>query len=252
MKREIAETFGTFVLVFFGVGSAVLAGSGIGESGTISITGISLAFGISVVAMAYSIGQVSGAHLNPAVSLGAMVAGRINLNTFIRYSVAQTLGAILAALAIVLIAKSRAGGFDIAANGIGQNGYGAGYGGEFNVLGAFLFEFIATMFFIVVILGVTEEKTGTPMFAGLVIGLTLTMIHLVGITVTGTSVNPARSVGPALFAGGTAIAQLWLFIAAPLLGALAGGMLHKLKVTSPPENTEEVASGAESYISKLK
>lgn len=245
MKKEIAETFGTFVLVFFGVGSAVLAGGGIGVADSISITGISLAFGLSVVAMAYSIGQVSGAHLNPAVSLGAMVAGRIDSKTFISYSIAQTLGAILAAFAIFLIAKSSSGGFDISTYGIGQNGYGAGYGGEFNIVGAFLFEFIATMVFIVVILGVTEEKTGTPIFAGLVIGLTLTMIHLVGITVTGTSVNPARSIGPALFAGGTALAQVWLFIAAPLLGAFAGGMLHKMKVTSPPENTQEVASGNE-------
>lgn len=245
MKKEIAETFGTFVLVFFGVGSAVLAGGGIGAADSISITGISLAFGISVVAMAYSIGQVSGAHLNPAVSLGAMVAGRIDKKTFVSYSIAQTLGAVIAAFAIFLIAKSSSGGFDISTYGIGQNGYGAGYGGEFSFAGAFLFEFIATMVFIVVILGVTEEKTGTPVFAGLVIGLTLTMIHLVGITVTGTSVNPARSIGPALFAGGTALTQLWLFIAAPLLGALAGGMLHKLKVTSPPENTEEVASGNE-------
>ncbi|MGA9410784.1 MAG: MIP family channel protein [Roseobacter sp.] len=245
MKKEIAEIFGTFVLVFFGVGSAVLAGGGIGVADSISITGISLAFGISVVAMAYSVGQVSGAHLNPAVSLGAMVAGRIDKKTFVSYSIAQTLGAVLAAFAIFLIAKSSSGGFDISTYGIGQNGYGAGYGGEFNFVGAFLFEFIATMVFIVVILGVTEEKTGTPVFAGLVIGLTLTMIHLVGITVTGTSVNPARSIGPALFAGGTALAQLWLFIAAPLLGAFAGGMLHKLKVTSPPENTEEVASGNE-------
>lgn len=245
MKKEIAEIFGTFVLVFFGVGSAVLAGGGIGVATPISITGISLAFGISVVAMAYSIGQVSGAHLNPAVSLGAMVAGRIDSKTFISYSIAQTLGATLAALAVFLIAKNSSGGFDIAANGLGQNGYGEGYGGEFNLLGAFIFEFVATMVFIVVILGVTEEKTGSPMLAGLVIGLTLTMIHLVGITVTGTSVNPARSIGPALFVGGTALAQLWLFIVAPLLGALAGGMLHKLKVTSPPENTEEVASGSE-------
>lgn len=245
MKKEIAEAFGTFVLVFFGVGSAVLAGGGIGAADSISITGISLAFGISVVAMAYSIGQVSGAHLNPAVSLGAMVAGRIDQKTFICYSIAQTVGAVLAAFAIVLIAKNSSGGFDISAHGIGQNGYGAGYGGEFNVVGAFVFEFIATMVFIVVILGVTEEKTGSPMFAGLVIGLTLTMIHLVGITVTGTSVNPARSIGPALFAGGTAIAQLWLFIAAPLLGAFAGGMLHKMKVTSPPDDAEEAASGDE-------
>ncbi|MBT0957022.1 aquaporin [Alphaproteobacteria bacterium KMM 3653] len=240
MKKEIAEAFGTFVLVFFGVGSAVLAGGGIGAADSISITGISLAFGISVVAMAYSIGQVSGAHLNPAVSLGAMVAGRIDRQTFVRYSVAQTIGAVLAAFSVMVIAKSSGGGFDISANGLGQNGYGAGYGGEFTFIGAFLFEVIATMVFVVVILGVTEEKTGNLLLAGLVIGLTLTMIHLVGITVTGTSVNPARSIGPALFAGGTALAQLWLFIAAPLIGAYAGGILHKMKVTSPEDVSDVV------------
>lgn len=243
MRKEIAEAFGTFVLVFFGVGSAVLAGGGIGIADSISITGISLAFGISVVAMAYSIGQVSGAHLNPAVSLGAMVAGRIDAATFVRYSVAQTIGAIIAAFAIFTIAKNSAGGFDIATYGLGQNGWGAGYGGEFNMIAAFIFEVIATMVFIVVILGVTEDKTGSPMMAGLVIGLALTMIHLVGITVTGTSVNPARSIGPALFAGGTALAQLWLFIAAPLIGAAIGGLLHSSKMTSP--RTEDVATPTE-------
>ena len=233
MKSNIAEAIGTFVLVFFGVGSAVLAGGGIGIADSISITGISLAFGISVVAMAYSIGQISGAHLNPAVSLGALVAGRITLPTFIGYSVSQTIGAIIAAFLIYVMATNSAGGYDIATNGLGQNGWGAGYGGEFFMISAFIFEVVATAMFIVVILGVTEEKTGSPAFAGLVIGLTLTMIHLVGITVTGTSVNPARSIGPALFVGGTALAQLWLFIAAPLIGAAIGGFLHKARITSP-------------------
>lgn len=233
MKSNIAEAIGTFVLVFFGVGSAVLAGGGIGLADSISITGISLAFGISVVAMAYSIGQVSGAHLNPAVSLGVLIAGRITLPTFISYSISQTIGAIVAALLIYLIATNSAGGYDIDANGIGQNGWGAGYGGEFYMISAFIFEVVATAVFIVVILGVTETKTGSPAFAGLVIGLTLTMIHLVGITVTGTSVNPARSIGPALFAGGTALGQLWLFIVAPLIGAAIGGFLHKAKITTP-------------------
>lgn len=233
MKSYIAEAFGTFVLVFFGVGSAVLAGGGIGIADSISITGISLAFGISVIAMAYSIGQVSGAHLNPAVSLGAMIAGRIDRQTFIGYSAAQTGGAIIAAFMIFILAKGSSGGYDIAVNGLGQNGWGEGYGGEFYMISAFIFEVIATAVFIVVILGVTEEKTGSPAFAGLVIGLALTMIHLVGITVTGTSVNPARSIGPALFAGGTALGQLWLFIVAPMIGAAIGGMLHKMKITSP-------------------
>ncbi|MDG1353463.1 MAG: aquaporin [Sulfitobacter sp.] len=229
MRKYVAEAFGTFVLVFFGVGSAVLAGSG----DAVSITGISLAFGISVVAMAYSIGQISGAHLNPAVSMGALVAGRITTTDFIGYALFQTMGAIIAAGAIYVIATSSVGGYDAAA-GMGQNGYGAGYGGEFNIVAAFLFEVIATAVFLVVILGVTA-KGGSPVMAGLVIGLTLTMIHLVGITITGTSVNPARSVGPALFVGGTALSQLWGFIVAPLIGGAIGGLLHRSGVTGTEE-----------------
>lgn len=229
MRKYVAEAFGTFVLVFFGVGSAVLAGSG----DAVSITGISLAVGISVVAMAYSIGQISGAHLNPAVSMGALVAGRITTTDFIGYALFQTMGAIIAAGAIYVIATSSVGGYDAAA-GMGQNGYGAGYGGEFNMVAAFLFEVIATAVFLVVILGVTA-KGGSPVMAGLVIGLTLTMIHLVGITITGTSVNPARSVGPALFVGGTALSQLWGFIVAPLIGGAIGVLLHRSGVTGTEE-----------------
>ena len=231
MKKYIAEAFGTFVLVFFGVGSAVLAGGGIGIENPIAITGISFAFGISVIAMAYSIGQVSGAHLNPAVSMGAMVAGRLSTADFVGYAIGQTIGAIVAAFLIFIMAKGSAGGYDLA-NGLGQNGWGAGYGGEFFMISAFIFEVVATAVFLVVILGVTDE-TGTPAMAGLVIGLTLVMIHLVGITITGTSVNPARSIGPALFVGGTAMAQLWLFIAAPLIGGAIGGLLHKMRITAP-------------------
>ena len=233
MKKYIAEAIGTFTLVFFGVGSAVLAGGGMGLSDPIAITGISLAFGISVIAMAYSIGQVSGAHLNPAVSMGALVAGRILPGEFVGYAVFQTIGAIIAAGVIWLMASNSVGGYDVAANGMGQNGWGAGYGGEFFMISAFLFEVIATAIFIIVILGVTAEK-GTPMLAGLVIGLTLTMIHLVGITITGTSVNPARSIGPALFVGGTALAQLWLFIVAPLIGGALGGLIHRSGIVGEP------------------
>lgn len=233
MKANIAELIGTFVLVFFGVGSAVLAGGGVGIADPISIIGISFAFGISVVAMAYSIGSVSGAHLNPAVSFGALVAGRITVPVFVGYAVSQTIGAILAAAAIFIIASNNATGFDIAASGMGQNGWGTGYGGEFFMISAFLFEVIATAVFLIVILGVTDDASGNPAFAGLVIGLTLVMIHLVGITVTGTSVNPARSIGPALFVGGTALAQLWLFIVAPLIGAGIGAALYKARITAP-------------------
>jgi aquaporin Z len=229
MRKYIAEAIGTFVLVFFGVGSAVLAGGGIGIADSISITGISFAFGISVIAMAYSIGQISGAHLNPAVSMGAFVAGRLSLRDLIGYSAFQTIGAIIAAGVIYVMALNSSGGYDIAVNGLGQNGWGADYGGEFFMISAFLFEVIATAVFLVVILGVASHN-GAPMVAGLVIGLTLTMIHLVGITVTGTSVNPARSIGPALFVGGSAMNQLWLFILAPLIGGAIGGLLHKMRI----------------------
>ena len=231
MRKYIAEMIGTFTLVFFGVGSAVLAGGGIGIADSISITGISLAFGLSVVAMAYSIGQISGAHLNPAVSMGVMVAGRMSPIEFIMYSVFQTAGAIVAAAVIYFMVTNSAGGYDVAGAGLGQNGWGADYGGEFMMPAAFVFEVIATALFIVVILGVTSEDGGTPAMAGLVIGLTLVMIHLAGITVTGTSVNPARSIGPALFVGGTALSQLWLFIVAPLIGGAIGGILHKARIT---------------------
>lgn len=232
MKKYIAEMIGTFTLVFFGVGSAVLAGGGIGVADPISITGISLAFGISIIAMAYSIGTVSGAHLNPAVSLGALVAGRLDVKDFAGYAIFQTVGAIIAAAMIYIMATNSAGGYDVAANGMGQNGWGAGYGGEFFMISAFIFEVVATAIFLVVILGVTSEES-SPMLAGLVIGFTLVMIHLVGITVTGTSVNPARSIGPALFVGGTALSQLWLFIVAPLIGGAIGGLLHKARITAP-------------------
>lgn len=231
MKKYVAEAIGTFALVFFGVGSAVLAGAALGTADAISITGISLAFGISVVAMAYSIGLISGAHLNPAVSLGCFVAGRMTVADFIGYVAAQIVGAIVATLMIYLIVSTQAGGYDIAANGLGQNGWGVGYGGEYGLIGAFLFEVIATAIFLIVILAVTSDS-GNATMAGLAIGLTLTMIHLVGIPITGTSVNPARSIGPALFVGGTAMAQLWLFIAAPLIGAAIAGLLHRSGITA--------------------
>ena len=237
MTKYIAEAIGTFTLVFFGVGSAVLAGSGVGLADAISITGISLAFGISVVAMAYSIGQVSGAHLNPAVSFGCFLAGRLSLNDLIGYVIAQVAGAIVAAFLIYLSVESQIGGYDVAANGLGQNGWGAGYGAEYGIAGALIFEVVATAIFLVVILSVTSP-TGNATMAGLVIGLTLTMIHLVGITITGTSVNPARSIGPALFAGSTALAQLWLFILAPLVGAGIGAMIHKAGFSTPAPTDE--------------
>lgn len=219
MNKQIAEFIGTFTLVLLGCGSAVIAGSDIG------LVGISFAFGLALIGMAYAIGPVSGCHINPAVSLGAVAAGRMSMGEAIKYMIAQVAGAIVAALVLMLIASGKAD-YSVAENGLGQNGWGAGYLGEYGLIAAFVFEVVATFLFMVVILGATGAGAPAAM-AGLAIGLALVVIHLVGINVTGVSVNPARSIGPALFAGGTAIAQLWLFIVAPIIGAVAAGLLFK-------------------------
>lgn len=223
LKKPFAEFIGTFILVFFGVGSAVLMGDQIG------FHGIAMAFGLSIVAAAYGIGAISGAHLNPAVSLGFLVSGQMPVNQFISHVIAQIAGAIVGALVIYMIASGRAG-YDIAVNGLGQNGYGAGYLGEYGLGAAFIFEFVATFLFVTVILGATGPGSVAG-FAGLAIGLTLAGIHLVGINVTGVSVNPARSIGPALFVGGKALGDLWLFIVAPLAGGALAGLLHAAGLT---------------------
>jgi len=210
MKKEIAEFIGTFTLVLFGCGAAVIAGTSIG------VLGIALAFGLALIAMAYCIGPVSGCHINPAVSFGSFIAGQMSGRELIRYVVAQSLGAIVGAYVLMTIA----GGTD---GGLGQNVMAEGY----NLQQAFTFEFIATALFVMVILGATQKK-GAGNVAGLAIGLTLAVIHIVGINITGTSVNPARSLGPAIFVGGDALDQLWLFFVAPLAGALVGGVLFKM------------------------
>lgn len=219
MKKQVAEFIGTFTLVLFGCGSAVIAG------GDIGLTGISFAFGLALIGMAYAIGPVSGCHINPAVSLGAVAAGRMTMPEAVKYIIAQVAGAIAASLVLLLIMSGKAD-YSVAVNGLGQNGWGAGYLGEYNMISAFVFEVVATFLFMVVILGATGKGAPAAM-AGLAIGLALVVIHLVGINVTGVSVNPARSIGPALFAGGTAILQLWLFIVAPIIGAVAAGLLFK-------------------------
>lgn len=222
MKKLAAEFIGTAVLVLFGCGAAVLAGDHVGQ------LGIAFAFGLAVVAMAYGIGQVSGCHINPAISLGAYVAGRMSLTDFALYYVAQVAGAIAGAAILCTIASGHAG-YNIAINGLGQNGFGEGYLGGYAASAAFLFEFVATFIFVVVVLGVTQTQSPAG-FAGLAIGLTLTVIHIVGIQVTGVSVNPARSIGPAVLVGGQAVAQLWLFIIAPLLGATLAGLMFRQKL----------------------
>ncbi len=217
-QKMTAEAFGTFILVFFGCGSAVLMGEHIG------MLGIAIAFGLSIVAAAYSVGHISGAHLNPAVSLGMVTAGRMSPGEFFPYVAAQILGALVAALIILVIANGTAD-YSVAENGLGQNGFGEGYLGEYGLVSAFVFEFVMTFVFVTVILGATSAAQPAA-FAGLVIGLTLAAIHLVGINVTGVSVNPARSFGPAVFAGGGALADLWLFFVAPLAGGAAAGLLN--------------------------
>jgi aquaporin Z len=222
-RKLVAEAIGTAILVFFGCGSAVIAG------GDIGLTGISLAFGLAIVAAAYGLGAISGAHLNPAVSLGMVTAGRMGMGEFVNYAIAQIAGAVTGAAILLLIATGKPD-FALATNGLGQNGFGPGYLGEYTLLAALVFEFVATFIFVTVILGATGPGAA-PGFAGLAIGLTLAAIHLVGINVTGVSVNPARSIGPAVFVGGKAIADLWVFIVAPLAGGALAGVLHASGLT---------------------
>lgn len=220
MKHAVAEFIGTMTLVLFGCGAAVIAGADIG------LTGISFAFGLALIGMAYGIGNVSGCHINPAVTIGAVIAGRLPSSKALTYIMAQLAGAVVGAAILYVIATGKGGGYDVATSGLGQNGWGAGYLGEYNMVSAFVFELVATFLFVVVILGATGAGAPSAV-AGMAIGLTLVVIHLVGINVTGVSVNPARSFGPALFAGGHALGQLWLFILAPVLGAAAAGLLFK-------------------------
>jgi aquaporin Z len=222
-KKLIAEMLGTLILVLFGCGAAVIAGPAIG------FTGISLAFGLAIVAAAYGLGAISGAHLNPAVSLGMVAAGRMSFGDFIGYAIAQTIGAIVGAGILYIIASGKAD-YTLAGNGLGQNGYGAGYLGEYSLQAALVFEAVMTFLFVTVILGATASGAPGAM-AGLAIGLTLAAIHLVGINVTGVSVNPARSIGPAIFVGGKALADLWVFIVAPLAGGVLAGILYQVGIT---------------------
>jgi aquaporin Z len=222
MKRYLAEIVGTFILVLFGCGTAVVAGDKVG------IVGIALAFGLALIGAAYGIGPISGCHINPAVSLGVFVAGRMTAKDLIGYIVSQCVGAILAAVTLAAIVAGLGGGYDIAAKGLGQNGWGLGYQGEYSIVSAMIFEFVATLIFVIVILGSTQ-KNAPAGFAGLAIGITLVAIHLLGIHITGTSVNPARSLGPALLVGGHALAQLWVFLLFPSLGGLAAGLLFRFK-----------------------
>ena len=220
MKRYICELIGTMVLVLFGCGSAAIAGSVLGN------LGIAMAFGLSIVAMAYAIGDISGCHINPAVSIGMWIDGRMEAKDLILYIIFQCIGAIIgtALLAVLINSAPSLGGY--MATGLGQNGFGAASSVGINLIGALITEIILTFVFVFTVLGVTRsEKTGVV--AGIVIGLTLAFVHILGIPLTGTSVNPARSLGPALFMGGVALQQVWVFIVAPIVGAIIAGLAHK-------------------------
>jgi len=208
-------------LVFAGVGSAVLAGDKIGY------LGIGLAFGLTVLTMAYAIGHISGAHLNPAVSVGLAAAGRIHVRALPVYILSQLVGAILGAWVVLLIARSAPGGYIAAIEGLGANGYGQHSPGGYSAAGALLIEVVMTFIFLMVILGSTSKR-GLNTFAGIAIGLCLALTNIVAIPVDNASINPARSTGPALFVGGWAVRQLWLFWVAPLLGGLLAGLASRL------------------------
>lgn len=221
-KRSLAEFLGTFWLVFGGCGSAVLAAAfpGLG----IGFLGVALAFGLTLLTMAFAIGHISGCHLNPAVTAGLIAGKRFPLAEFIPYVIAQVLGAAAAASVLYVIASGKAG-FSLA-NGFASNGYGAHSPGQYSLLACFVAEVVLTMFFLLIIMGSTDTRAPQD-FAPIAIGLGLTLIHLVGIPITNTSVNPARSTGPALFVGGWATHQLWLFWLAPIVGGLLGGVIYR-------------------------
>ena len=224
MKKYAAEALGTFWLVLGGCGSAVLAAAfphvGIG------LLGVALAFGLTVLTMAYAIGHISGCHLNPAVSVGLWAGGRFPAADLLPYIAAQVVGAIAAGAVLFLIASGQQG-FDAVASGFAANGFGEHSPGHYSLEAAFVCEVVMTMIFLVVILGATDPRSDTTRHAGIAIGLCLTLIHLVSIPVTNTSVNPARSTGVALFAGGWALGQLWLFWVAPIAGAVLGAVVYR-------------------------
>lgn len=219
MKKSIAEFIGTFWLVLGGCGSAVLA-AGFPSVG-IGLLGVSLAFGLTVLTIAYSLGHISGAHLNPAVTFGLWAGGRINGSDILPYVIAQVLGAIAAAGVLYVIVT----GNGSAIGDFAANGYGAHSPGKYSMMAAIVTEFVMTFMFLIIILGATDAKAPSG-FAGIAIGLGLTLIHLISIPVTNTSVNPARSISQAIFVGDWALAQLWLFIVIPIIGALAAGIVY--------------------------
>jgi aquaporin Z len=228
MKKYFAECIGTLSLVLFGCGAAVIAGKGVDGVSGLGLLGISFAFGLTVVVMAYAIGGISGCHINPAITIAMFVAGKISAKDTAGYIVAQCIGAI-AGSGILYVLVSGQPGFKMTEWALGANGWGDGYLGNYSVTAAFVAEAVFSFLFLYVIFHVTS-KYGNSIMAGLAIGITLVLIHLVAIPITGTSVNPARSFGPALFAGGKALAQLWLFVVAPIAGAVAAAIVWRFGI----------------------
>lgn len=246
MKKYIAELVGTFVLVFGGCGSAVLAGEKIG------FLGVSLAFGLTLLVMAYAIGHISGCHINPAVTVGLLVSKKMDSRDVVGYIVAQVIGGILAAALLLAIAKGMAGGYDPGLTGFAANGYGDHSPGRYNLISALLAEVILTFLLMFTVLGATDIKAPVG-FAGIPIGLVLALIHLVGIPVTNTSVNPARSIGPAVFVGGWALNQLWLFIIAPIIGAIIAAVIYRvIKTSRPVISTQEAERALDSEVEERR
>ena len=232
MKKLFAEFFGTFWLVFGGCGSAIFA-AGYPDLG-IGFMGVALAFGLTVLTMVYAVGHISGGHFNPAVSFGLWIGGRFPVKDLVPYIIAQCAGAIAAAGTLYTIASGKADFLidNTKAGAFASNGYGAFSNGGYSLQSAFIAEFVLTMFFVIVILGATD-KFANGKFAGIAIGLTLTIIHLVGIPITNTSVNPARSLSQAIFVGGEPLMQVWMFWVAPILGAIVAALIYKNLLQNP-------------------
>ena len=230
MKKYVCEFIGTAVLVLFGCGSAAVAGTTLGP------LGIALAFGLSIVAMAYVIGNVSGCHINPAVSLAMFIDKRISAKEFAFYVIAQVLGAIAGTAILYLFMVNS--GLDVLTQGLGANGFDSLSAVNLNMFGAIIVEIVLTFVFIFTVLGVTADESKSSV-AGIVIGLTLAFVHIMGIPLTGTSVNPARSLAPALFLGGEALSQVWVFIVAPFVGAALAAIVYKFTIKKDKEAKAE-------------
>lgn len=245
MKKYLAELIGTFVLVFGGCGTATLAGDHVGY------LGVALAFGLTLLTMAYAIGPISGCHINPAVTIGLFVSRKISLKDVPGYIIAQIIGGILAAAVLLVILKGLPGGYDPSVAGFAANGYGEHSPGKFGLGAAFVTEVVLTFFLVFTVLGATDIKAPVG-FAGLPIGFVLVLIHLIGIPVTNTSVNPARSISQAIFVGGWAVDQLWLFIVAPIIGAVIASIVFQVIGSAPPISSAKAERALDSEVAERR